>query len=155
MPSADYRNQTLGLPSPKMRRDDYDLLMCFRIFKGLTKIRLSDLYKISETSTRGPGTKIVLPRYKTNCWRQAFAVRTAHAFKKFAFPCPKCDINQKLQEKIEQWKISWISWAVADSTGTGTCLMDGNEIVLIMNFVLFMYVVFVINVIWIMWYSNV
>ena len=114
MPSADYRNQTLGLPSPKMRRDDYDLLMCFRIFKGLTKIRLSDLYKISETSTRGPGTKIVLPRYKTNCWRQAFAVRTAYAFKKLPFHVQNATSIKSFKNKLssgwfpefpEQWLI--------------------------------------------------
>ena len=72
MPSADYRNQRLGLPSLKMRRDDYDLLMCFKIFKGFTKIRPSDLYKSSDTVTRGPRTKIFLFRYKTNCLRSGF-----------------------------------------------------------------------------------
>ena len=57
MPTANYRNLRLGLPSLETRRFRYDMLLCFKILKGVTNIDRSTLYEVTRSVTRGPQSR--------------------------------------------------------------------------------------------------
>ena len=72
--SYEDRLQGLKLRSLEERRNRQDLIEVFKMAKGMTRIRLQELFMLEENTkgTRGHSLKLAKTRCTRDCWRYFF-----------------------------------------------------------------------------------
>jgi len=75
MEGLSYEDRLLW--SPEERRNRQDLIEVFKMAKGMTRIRLQELFMLEENTkgTRGHSLKLAKMRCTHDCWRHFFSNR--------------------------------------------------------------------------------
>ena len=88
----EQRLQVLNLDSLEVRRIRADLVLTFKIIRGISRVKISDFFTVSTaTKTRGHCYKLSMPKVRTDIRKYFFSSRIVKVWN--ALPTDKVNFN--------------------------------------------------------------
>ena len=95
------------------RRVIADIAYCHKILQGETVIPANKLFSLRVARTRGPQMKLVIPRARLNCRRNAFAVRVTRTFSKLPMKMRTATSLASLKRSLATFDLTGITNSVS------------------------------------------
>ena len=90
--SYEQRLQLLNIDSLEVRRIRSDLILTYKIIRGISKVKISDFFTVSTvTQTRGHCYKLCMPKTRTDLRKYFFSSRVVKIWN--ALPADKINFN--------------------------------------------------------------
>ena len=106
---VSYKDRLLycDLTSLELRRLVFDIVLCYKIVYNLVGLNFSDFFELDKnTITRGHNLKLRIPKCKTSCRQQFFAVRVVPVWNALSYELVNCHSLIQFKRDIKLFNLS-------------------------------------------------